>query len=211
MQKIALFGGSGRTGQQFLNQALAQGYTVKVLARTPEKITQQSAQLEVIKGDVLDAAAVAQVVAGTDIVVSLFGQVKGSPAWVQTEGTQNIISAMQKHDIKRIISLSGGGLPYKEKDRPKLPDHLIRFIMRLAVPQILNDAQKHYEALQASDLDWTIVRAPRLTDGARRGQYRVGWVGVNASTQISRADLADFIITQLNDKTFYNQLPFVSY
>ncbi|HMO39397.1 MAG TPA: SDR family oxidoreductase [Saprospiraceae bacterium] len=211
MQKIALFGGSGRTGQQFLNQALAQEYTIKALVRTPEKITQQSTQLEVIKGDVLDAAAVAQVVAGTDVVVSLFGQVKGSPAWVQTEGTQNIISAMQKHDIKRIISLSGGGLPYKEKDRPKLPDHLIRFIMRLAVPQILNDAQKHYEALQASGLDWTIVRAPRLTDGERRGQYRIGWVGVNASTQISRADLADFIIKQLNDKTFYNQLPFVSY
>ena len=118
---------------------------------------------------------------------------------------------MQKHDIKRIISLSGGGLPYKEKDRPKLPDHLIRFIMPLAVPQILNEAQKHYEALQASGLDWTIVRAPRLTDGERRGQYRIGWVGVNASTQISRADLADFIIKQLNDKTFYNQLPFVSY
>ena len=211
MQKIALFGGSGRTGQQFLNQALAQEYTIKALVRTPEKITQQSTQLEVIKGDVLDAAAVAQVVAGTDVVVSLFGQVKGSPAWVQTEGTQNIISAMQKHDIKRIISLSGGGLPYKQKDRPKLPDHLIRFIMRLAVPQILNDAQKHYEALQASGLDWTIVRAPRLTDGERRGQYRIGWVGVNASTQISRADLADFIIKQLNDKTFYNQLPFVSY
>lgn len=67
-------------------------------------------------------------------MVSLFGHVKGSPEWLQTNGTKNIISAMEKYDVERIISLSGGGLPFPEKDKPKFMDHLIRAIMKVAVP-----------------------------------------------------------------------------
>jgi putative NADH-flavin reductase len=211
VKKIALFGASGKTGQQFLEQALAKGYSIKALVRTPEKLTQKSKNLEVIQGDVLNPADVAQAIEGTDLVVSLFGHVKGSPEWLQTDGTKNIVSAMKQYGIVRIISLSGGGLPFPEKDKPKFADKLIRGIMKIAVPKILNDAQKHYEVLQSSGLDWTIVRGPRLTDGIKQNKYRVGWVGVNASTQISRADLADFIVKQIEDKSFYSQMPFVSY
>jgi putative NADH-flavin reductase len=82
--------------------------------------------------------------------------------------------------------------------------------MKMAVPKILNDAIKHHEVLKSSGLDWTIVRAPRLTNGPRLGNYRVGWVGVNASTKISRSDLADFILTQVEDNSFNFQMPFVS-
>ncbi|UOQ76198.1 SDR family oxidoreductase [Hymenobacter sp. 5516J-16] len=210
MKRIALFGGSGLTGQQFLPLALAQGYSVRALARNPASIPQQSAQLEVIPGDVLNAADVARTLQGTDVVVSLFGQVKNSPKDVQTRGTANIVAAMQEQGIRRIISLSGGGLPYPA-DQPKLADKLIRGIMRLAVPHVLTDAQGHADVLQASGLDWEVIRAPRLTTGPARGQYRVGWVGVNASTSISRADLADFILKQVESEEFVGQMPFVSY
>lgn len=142
MKRIALFGGSGLTGQQFLNLALSKGYTVRALARDPQKVPQQSRSLEVVRGDVLDTAVVADTVRDTDIVVSLFGQVKGSPKDVQTRGTANIVAAMKQYGVRRIISLSGGGLPYVE-DQPKLADKLIRGIMRIAVPHILTDAQGH--------------------------------------------------------------------
>lgn len=210
MKHIALFGGSGLTGQQFLDLALAQGYSVRALARDPAKISQRSPSLEIIAGDVLDPAAVARTVAGTDIVVSLFGQVKNSPKDVQTRGTANIVAAMQQHGVRRIISLSGGGLPYPE-DQPKLADKLIRGIMRLAVPHVLTDAQGHADVLRASGLDWEVVRGPRLTTEPARGQYRVGWVGVNASTSIGRADLADFILKQVESREFVGKMPFVSY
>ena len=211
MKKIALFGASGLTGNLFLNQALEAGYFIRALARDKNKIIQKHLNLNVIEGDVLNQIDVNQTLEGTDIVVSLFGHVKNSPEWLQTNGTKNILSAMELHGIDRIISLSGGGLPFPEQDKPKFADKLIKTIMKIAVPKILNDAIEHHKVLEKSNKKWTIVRGPRLTLEAKKGQYRVGWVGVNASTKISRADLADFILKQVDDESFNFQMPFVSY
>lgn len=211
MKKIALFGASGQTGQHFLALALAKGFTVKALVRNPKSIIQNNSKLEIITGDVLNLNDVRQVVEGTDIVVSLFGHVKGSPEWLQTDGTKNIVQAMKEKNIIRIISLSGGGLPFPEKDEPKFADKLIRTIMKIFVPKILNDAIKHHEVLENSNLTWTIVRGPRLTNEPKVGTYRVGWVGVNASSKIGRADLADFLVSLVGEEKFVKQMPFVSY
>lgn len=211
MKKIALFGASGKTGQHFLEQALAEGHQIKALVRSPEKITQKSAHLQLIVGDILDLDSVRETVKGCDLVVSLFGHVKGSPEWLQTQGTEHAILAMREFGLNRIISLSGGGLPFPEKDQPKFADKLIRFVMKTFVPKILNDAIRHAEVLEESGLDWVIVRGPRLTDGPQKGHYRVGWVGVNASSSISRADLADFILGLVGSGKHSQEMPFVSY
>jgi putative NADH-flavin reductase len=211
MKKIAMFGATGKTGSLFIEKAIKQGYVIKALVRNPEKLGSERPALHIIKGDVLNAEDVMRTVEDTDVVVSLFGHVKGSPEWVQTNGTENIIKAMKHHSVRRIISLSGGGLPFPEKDQPKFADKLIRGIMKIAVPKVLNDAIQHHKVLQESGLDWVIVRGPRLSNEPCRGTYRVGWVGVNASTSIGRADLADFIFTQLEDTSFNKQMPFVSY
>ena len=210
MKTIALLGGSGKTGQEFLKQALDKGYTIKVLARTPAKIPQQSDKLEVMQGDALNFEDVKKLVEDSDLVVSLFGHVKGSPKWLQTEGTKNIVEAMKLHAVDRVISLSGGGLRY-EKDQPKLIDWIIKGALKLFAGQLLKDAERHAEVLKESDLDWTIVRGPVLTEGEQKGEYRVGWVGVNAGSKISRKDLADFIVGEIEDKQFIRQMPFISY
>ncbi len=211
MKTLSLFGGSGKTGQEFLTLALQKGYSVRALVRDPAKIPQIHSGLTVITGDVLDPLAVANTLQGTDLVVSLFGQVSGSPKNLQTEGTRIIVATMKKQGIRKIISLSGGGLPFPGYDQPKLPDRLIRFIMKLAVPHVLEDAINHADVLASSGLDWMIVRGPRLTLQPRKGSYRVGWVGVNASTSIGRADLSDFILSQVESDAYLRQMPFVSY
>ena len=211
MKTIALFGGSGRSGQHFLQQALEAGYQIRALARTPSKIEEESNRLEVIEGDVLNYDDVEKTVRGTDLVVSLFGHVKGSPDRLQTEGTRNITEAMKNHGVDRIISLSGGGLPYPEKDEPRIPDKIIRFIMGIFAKTILEDAKAHAEVLKKSGLDWVIVRAPRLTDEEKRGDYRVGWVGMKGGTQLGRADLADFVLKLVEDDSYDGQMPFVAY
>jgi putative NADH-flavin reductase len=210
MKTIAIFGGTGLTGKRVLEKALEQGYKVKALARTPDKLAISDSKLSIIQGDVLIASDVEKTIEGTDIVLSLFGHVKGSPEWLQTNGTENIVRAMKKEGIEKIISLSGGGLPFPEKDKPKFPDKIIRFIMKIAVPKVLNDAIKHAGVLKGSGLKWMIVRGPRLTNDAPKQDYRVGWVGVNASTKISRADLADFIVKQVESDEYIHQMPFVS-
>lgn len=193
-----------------LAQALEAGHSVRALARRPESIDTSHERLTVIAGDVLDAAAVRETVRGADVVVSVFGQVKGSPPTLQTDGTQNIVDAMGAQGIRRIISLSGGGLPAEGHDQPKTPDTIIKWLLKRISPQVLADAEGHLAVLRASGLDFTVVRGPRLTDAEPTGQYRVGWVGVNASTQIARGDLARFILTQLDDEQFIGELPFVS-
>jgi putative NADH-flavin reductase len=211
MKKIALFGGSGQSGKEFLKIAIGKDYSIRALVRNPQKLDIKADNLQVIKGDVLRLEDVEETISDADVVVSLFGHVKDSPDWLQTEGTKNIVSAMKKHGVKKIISLSGGGLAFPEKDQPKFPDKMIKFIMKIVAAQQLKDAEAHYEVLKESDLDWIIVRAPRLTNKPAVGDYRVGWVGVNASTQIARADLADFIEKQIESNEFIHQMPFVSY
>ncbi len=212
MAHIALFGGTGKTGSIYLQKALEAGHSVTALVRTPEKVSIGTHQnLTLIKGDVLNQDDVAKTIAGAEVVVSLFGHVKNSPELLQTNGTKNIISAMKSNNLSRIISLSGGGLPFPEKDEPKFADKLIRGVMKIFAKKILNDAIQHYKVLEKSGLDWTIVRGPRLTDDSEKGNYRVGWVGVNASTKIGRADLADFILKQTEKQEFVKQMPFVSY
>lgn len=206
---LALFGATGRTGRHVLAQALEVGHSVRALARRPEALDAHE-RLTVVAGDVRDRDAVRETVRGSDAVVSVFGQVKGSPPSLQTEGTQAIVDAMAEQGIRRIMSLSGGGLPAEEHDQPKVPDRIIRWLLRRLSPAVLDDAIGHLAVLRASGLDWTVVRGPRLTDAPATGSYRVGWVVVNASTQIARADLARFILTQLDDDTFVHELPFVS-
>ncbi|ADR21321.1 NAD dependent epimerase/dehydratase [Marivirga tractuosa] len=210
MKTLAIFGGTGQTGKLVLETALKEGYKVKALVRSPKKVELANSKLEVIEGDVLSADDVIRTVENADVVLSLFGHVKGSPQWLQTNGTENIVEAMKEAGVKKIISLSGGGLPVPDKDKPKLADKMIRFIMKVAVPKILKDAVLHAAILRKSNLDWMIVRGPRLTNEKPKNEYRVGWVGVNASTKISRADLADFILKQIESDEFVHQMPFVS-
>lgn len=137
------------------------------------------------------------------------GQVKGSPATLQTDGTRLIVEAMKAHGVTRLVTLSGGGLRAPQ-DKPGAADKVIRFLLKTLSGHVLADAERHLEVLRGSGLDWTVVRGPRLTEKPGQGAYRVGWVGVNTSTQISRDDLADFILTQVDDPTFVGELPFVS-
>jgi putative NADH-flavin reductase len=210
MTTLALFGATGKTGRRVLDRALAAGYDVRALVRDPAKLAVSSDHLTVITGDVRDAAAVAETVRGADAVLSVFGQVKGSPPTVQTDGTRVIVEAMRAAGVSRIVTLSGGGLRDEAHDRPKAADRVIRFLLKTLSGQVLADAEGHLEVLRSSNTDWTVVRGPRLTEKPGVGSYRVGWVGVNASTQISRDDLADFILTQVDDRQFVHAMPFVS-
>ncbi len=211
MATLAVFGGSGRTGRHVIEQALEGGHVVRVLARSANSIRSSGAGLTIVEGDVLDPAAVDRVIAGSDTVISTIGQVKGSPATLQTDGIRNITEAMARHGIRRIVSLSGGGLPDPANDRPKAADRIIRILLRLLSPRVLADAEGHLRVLRDSGLDWTVVRGPRLQDKPRTGTYRVGWVGVESSTTLGREDLAEFLLRQADDRSFVHQLPMVSY
>ena len=207
--KIAVFGATGRTGRPLIEQALAAGFEVVALVRTPTKVSIQNDHLTLIQGDAMNPADVEKTVQGTDAVLSVLGQSKGSPADMQTVATRNIVAGMQKYGVKRIVSLTGAGVDAPQ-DKPKVMNHLIKFALKALSGHVLKDAEQHAEVLHKSGLDWVIVRGPRLTEGPHTGKYRVGWVGVNTGTSISRADIADFMLKQVTDTTYLHQAPMIS-
>ncbi len=210
MEKIAVIGAAGRTGQAVVKRALAEGYTVHAFARHPMEKSLSHPNLIWFKGDVLAPDTLLAALKGVRQVVSVFGQVKGSPAWVQTQGTQHLVTAMEHLGISRLVSLSGGGLPDPAHDQPGFRDRLVVGVMRLLVPQVLRDAAGHQKVLEQSNLDWMIVRAPRLTLKPGTGHYRMGHVGVGTGFELSREDLALCICDQLKKATLGRMMPMVS-
>jgi putative NADH-flavin reductase len=164
----------------------------------------------VIWGVGFNAAKVEETIAGTDAVLSALGQRKGSTSDVQTRGTENIVAAMERHGVRRLVSLTGAGVK-DPRDEPKLVDRAITLLLRRLQPDVLEDGVRHVEVIKASGLEWVIVRGPRLTEGPGKGGYRVGLGGKNSGTRISRADLAEFMLGQLTANTHLRQMPGVSY
>jgi len=207
--KIAVFGASGRTGRPFVQQALAAGHTLIALVRTPATFPIKHKNLTVVPGDAMNASDVELVVQEADAVVSALGQTKNSPKDMQTVATKNIVAAMNKYGITRLVSLTGAGVDAPQ-DKPKLMNHIIKFALKTMSGAVLQDAEQHAAVLRDSTLNWVIVRGPMLTEGPYTGKYRVGWVGINTGARISRADVADFMLKQVTDDTYLQKAPMIS-
>lgn len=208
--KIVVFGASGGTGKQVVQQALAAGYEVTAFVRDPVKLAMQDAALRIVQGDVTDAAAVEAVLTGQEAVISALGPSRPPAPGMMETAAQNIVAAMQKHNIRRLIATTGAGVR-DSQDQPKLIDHVIRGLLSLLSGVVLRDSEAHVAIIRASDLDWTVVRFPRLTDGPHTGRYRVGYVGKDSGTQLARADGADFVLKELAEGKYIRKMPVVSY
>ena len=125
-------------------------------------------------------------------------------------GAKNIVNSMKKHGVRRIVSTTGAGVRQPE-DQPKFMDRLIGVMLNLLAKEVVLDSAANVKVIQSSDLDWTIVRFPRLVNGVHTGTYRVGYVSKESSTLFSRADGADFILKELTYKQWVSKLTRVSY
>ena len=208
--RLVVFGATGRTRRRIVEQALSDGHEVTAFVRDPSGLGVTHERLRVVRGDVMDPAKVEEAVAGRDAVLSALGHTRTSTRDMQAGGTQNIVAAMKKHGVKRLVSLTGAGVR-DPRDRPKLFDRAITALLKVLQREVLEDAERHAEIIKRSGLDWVIVRAPVLTEGERNGEYRVGYIGNNSGTKISRSDLADFMLRQLTDDAHLSRMPVVSY
>ena len=209
--KLLIIGGTGGTGKELIKQALEQGHSLTVLARNPGKLKIVHPNLSVIKGNVLDYNKVQEVVAGQDAVLSALGHkrffIKTN---ILSEGTKNIIQAMERHNVKRFICITSLGI---SDSRFKLGLYYTLFVIPFIVFFYFLDKAKQEKLIRSTMLDWTIVRPGQLINGKRRGIYKHGAnVGNYILTKmISRADVAHFILSQLNDKSYLHKTPGVTY
>lgn len=208
--KLAIFGATGRSGIPLVQQALDAGHEVVALVRSPEKMPIMHERLTLVKGDATQAADVERVITGdVDAVLSVLGPVKGQPPEMLPQAVGHILTAMRRHDIKRLIYMTGAGVPAPQ-DRPNLMNHLIKFALKTMAADVLKQSEIAVDKVRSSDRDWVVVRVPMLTDGPPTGQLRVGWVGVNTGSRLARADGAAFMLQQLGDDRYLRQAPAIS-
>ncbi len=209
--KLLIIGGTGRTGQELIKQALVQGHVVTVLVRNPKKLKQIHPNLKIIIGDILLSDSLEKAFSGQDAVLSALGHkrffIKTN---ILSEGTKNSISTMEKCDVKRFICITSLGL---NDIRYKLGLYYTLFVIPFILLFYFLDKEKQEKLIVQSKLDWTIVRPGQLTNGKKRGKYRHGSdLGSYLLTKmISRADVADFILSQLNDNTYLHKTPAITY
>lgn len=211
--KIAVFGASGKTGIKAVGQALEKGYEVKALVRNPQKITVSDEKLSIVQGDVTDTATVEKTINGVDGVLVTLGASPDMQAdIVMEQGTKNIIDAMKKYKVKRIIVQSSYAMSGDEEG--------IHFMKQMGmgdeqiamVQKVLDDKKKQTEAVVTSGLEYILVRPLMLTDGEKTGEYRVGEnIEVKLGDSISRADVADFMLKALTDTSYIGKIVTLSY
>lgn len=207
--KIVIFGAAGGTGRDVVEQALAQGYEVTAFDRNPAALTIQHPKLNLVKGDIFDTASVEEAVTGQDAVICVLGVSPTTTIPVCSVGTEHIIAAMQKTGVKRFICQSAftvAALDGEWREVPWVLPVLLKFTPK--VKAMFADKIIQERATRQSDLDWIIVRPAQLTDGPRRGNYKIGTsLKIGLRAKISRADVADFLLKQVSDDTYLHQVP----
>ena len=197
--RIVLFGATGKTGQQILSQALARGHTVHALVRDPAKLGQHGDQLTSTEGNILDADAVSQALAQpADAVVSALGIFHREPRTELSDGTRNIVQAMQRAGVKRLAVVSSLGVG----DSAGQGNFLARNLQKLLLSHVLDDKGRQEALICDSDLDWTIVRPPQLTDNEAIRKDVVEWQGPSPKSpkltwKTSRATVAAYLLDAL--------------
>jgi putative NADH-flavin reductase len=210
--KILVFGASGATGRELVRQGLAAGHQISAFVRNPSSFTEVPG-LRVIQGDVFDPEQVAAAIQGQDAVFTALGARTLGPNDLLPKSSANIIAAMKRHGLMRLIVLGASGA---SGDAGKYSSGLQRLLLRVLKHTLLKypfiNSAIQQQQVEASGLDYTVVLPPRLTNGAAIGKYRVLPDALpRGGATLSRADLAEFMLKQLRDPTWVRKTPYVAY
>lgn len=207
--KVVVFGATGNTGLRFIEQALDQGHQVTAFVRNADAFALRHERLRVVVGDTTgDPARVEAAIQGQDAVVSALGRRKTfSSEGLIAKSVAAIVPAMRRAGVRRIILVSAAGVGETRHQAPLLP----RLMYRLLLTDIFADKKAAEDALRASGLDWTIVYPVLLTDGPATGRYRVGErLALRGFPKIARADVAHFMVAQLESDAFVRKGALIS-
>jgi len=209
---ILLFGATGDTGKEVLLQALEQGHYITAVVRNPTKINLQSDRLNIVQGDVLtsniDFAFIEQ-----DAVICCLGAPANNARTLRSEGTKNIIDAMKKANMNRLICQTSLGFD----DSTEVLKCTSFFFKKIVVPYILKSTFSEHslqeKAIKQSGLNWTIVRPGNLTNGKRTEKYKstFSYSDTTLKIKISRSDVAHLLLKQLSTNDNFQKTIGISY
>ena len=207
-KKIAVIGGTGKSGKYLVAQLIEQGYSCKLLLRNPEAFFLKNPLLEIIKGDVQNLDDIRSLIDGCNVVISALGMGKTpNPTSIFSKSTTHIIQAMTEFNLQRYIVLTGLNVD-TEFDKKSPKSKFATDWMYTNYPLTTADKQLEYELLKASNLDWTLVRLPIIEQTEERNEVVISLEDC-LGDKISANDLAYFLINQISDNQYIKKSPFV--
>ncbi|MFN7088701.1 MAG: NAD(P)-dependent oxidoreductase, partial [Candidatus Paceibacteria bacterium] len=126
------------------------------------------------------------------------------------EAAKHIVAAMKKHNVKRIIALTGYGVRFPKDPPDSFGKKFLHFLLGLFLPHLIPDGIKYTKIISESGLDWTIVRAAILSNAKGRGIYKTGYFDPGL-TPVSREDVADFMLSELENPRYIGEAPVIGY
>ena len=206
---IALLGGTGMAGGHILQQALAQGYQLRLLSRSPQKLAYLGDRVTVIQGDARDLNAIEELLAGSDVVISAIGpgSNRKSAADLTTAVTRNVLTAMQHHPLDRYILVSGAAV-VAPGDQRNATGWIMRQLVKLRYGALLKDRQAEYELLAKSDVNWTLVRCP-LIESTSFQREPIASLLSPGSFNLRAGELAHFVLGQIDSGNYARRGPFL--
>ncbi|WP_162641632.1 NAD(P)-dependent oxidoreductase [Streptosporangium sp. 'caverna'] len=207
--KIIVFGASGGTGQHIIDTALRHGHHVTAITRRPDAVPDPTRPaLSVAHADIRDAESLPAVIAGHDAVISAIGIRRGKPRRLYSQGTANIVNAMQLSDVSRLLCVSSGGVDPTDRG---LPWWYRRLLIPLALRELYQDMAIMETTVRASGLEWTLIRASSLNDRAPQGDLQVlDGRQPPGLWRLTRADLADFLVDEAENNRWVHRIPTVA-
>ena len=205
--KLAILGGTGKSGKYLVKELLSRGFHLKLLLRTPENFQLKSPLIEIVKGDARDYESVRSLANGCNAVISTLGQPRGE-ASIFSQATINVLQAIAEYEIKRYIVTTGLNVdtPFDKKGaKTKVATEW----MKSNYPKTTLDKQVEFDILSKSDIDWTLVRLPMIEQTDERREVIVSLEDCPGDN-ISATDLAFFLIDQLSSDTYVQQSPFIA-
>ena len=208
--KLSIFGSTGPTGQELVKQALQKDYQVSTLVRSPSGLVHP--QLTVIKGDLFDVETVVGVIKNSKAVISVLGVAptlfEQKATTVYSKNAAVFIKAMHELAINRLIFCTSVGVEDDPNEKWFYKHVLKPFILQKSY----DDMQVAETLITQSNLDWTLVRPARLTDQGSSAKLRVSeQFRPTGGTQISRVDLASFMINQVASTEWVHRTPTLAY
>ena len=205
--RILIIGASKGIGLETTRQALDAGHHVLAFARSATGMALSDPNLEKVRGDALKTEDVEAALVGVDVVIQTLGVGLGAlfrPVHLFSDATRVLIAAMRVKGVKRLICVTGFGAGDSRASigcLQRLPFHIL-------LGRAYEDKSLQEHLIQESGLDWTIVRPGVLTGGPRTGRYKI----LSDASQwrngiISRSDVAEFLVRQIDDQTYIRQAP----
>lgn len=205
-----MLGATGMAGGYLLREALARGYEVRALARTPDKLAELRDQLTIVQGDARDPLVIQELLQGADVVISALGPVKAdgdAARFVNSVVTANILREMEGRSISQYMIVSGAAV-VMPGDRRNLLGWWMRKLVQLSLWDTLKDKQSEYELLAASSANWMLVRCPLIDPEPYRSGPQVS-LETPPAFHLRAGELARFMVDQIEARQYLRQGPFL--